>query len=187
MTTNTDGAMPELPENIREGAPYDNARFEELCREHDIWGTAESAMCAVFWRTAIQQAAGAVPEVPPAMERFNASIGDESDPIERLRFFCSIAMNGQDWIDVEPLFDALIASPAPPKQQPVHLGGGEVGGVQRYRLLTTDDHIESSDEFIQDDGVTWRKPVGWEIRAPYSSVFKTARRPIASHGIKDAS
>ncbi len=58
MTINTDGAMPELPENIREGAPYDNARFEELCREHDIWGTAESAMCAVFWRTAIQQAAG---------------------------------------------------------------------------------------------------------------------------------
>lgn len=49
-------------ENIREGAPYDDARFESLCREHGIWGTPESALCAVFWRAAIQQAAGAVPE-----------------------------------------------------------------------------------------------------------------------------
>lgn len=31
----------------------------------------------------------------------------EDDPLERLRLFCSIAMNGQDWLDVEPFFDAL--------------------------------------------------------------------------------
>jgi hypothetical protein len=31
--------------------------------------------------------------------------GDEPDPLERLRFFCSIAMNNQDWLDVEPLFN----------------------------------------------------------------------------------
>ena len=35
--------------------------------------------------------------------------GDEPDPLERLRFFCSIAMNNQDWLDVEPLFDDVIA------------------------------------------------------------------------------
>lgn len=34
---------------------------------------------------------------------------EELDPIERLRFFCSIAMRAQDWLDVEPFFDALIA------------------------------------------------------------------------------
>ena len=34
--------------------------------------------------------------------------GEEKDPIERLRFFCSLAMNGQDWIDSEPFFDDLI-------------------------------------------------------------------------------
>lgn len=32
---------------------------------------------------------------------------NEPDAIERLRFFCSLAMTGQDWIDVEPFFDAI--------------------------------------------------------------------------------
>ena len=41
-----------------------------------------------------------------ALERFYECQGDEeNDPLERLRFFCSLAMNGQDWIDVEPFFD----------------------------------------------------------------------------------
>jgi hypothetical protein len=40
------------------------------------------------------------------------------DPVEALRFFCSLAMSGQDWLDVEPLFDALTAAPQPePSQQ----------------------------------------------------------------------
>ena len=30
-------------------------------------------------------------------------------PLERLRFFCSLAMSGQDWLDVEPFFAALEA------------------------------------------------------------------------------
>lgn len=34
---------------------------------------------------------------------------EEPDPIERLRFFCAQAMRGQDWLDVEPFFDAVIA------------------------------------------------------------------------------
>lgn len=29
---------------------------------------------------------------------------DPGSPIERLRLFCSLAMRGQDWLDVEPLF-----------------------------------------------------------------------------------
>ncbi|MEK7945762.1 hypothetical protein WKR98_13480 [Pigmentiphaga sp. YJ18] len=37
------------PENIRAGDPYDDLAFERLAREHDIWGRAESALCAVFW------------------------------------------------------------------------------------------------------------------------------------------
>lgn len=32
---------------------------------------------------------------------------DATTPLERLRFFCSIAMSGQDWLDAEPFFDAL--------------------------------------------------------------------------------
>src|SRR5690554_5558001 len=49
------------PEDIREGAPYDDPAFEALCREHEIWGTAAAAQCAVFWeagkRVAEQQPA----------------------------------------------------------------------------------------------------------------------------------
>ena len=40
--------------------------------------------------------------------------GEEpDDPVERLRFFCSLAMRGEDWLDVEPFFDAILAVPAP--------------------------------------------------------------------------
>ena len=44
-----------------------------------------------------------------ALERYNEHTADKpiTDPIEALRFFCSLAMNGQDWLDVEQFFDAL--------------------------------------------------------------------------------
>lgn len=38
------------PKNIRTGDPYDDPVFEALAREHDVWGRASSALCAVFWR-----------------------------------------------------------------------------------------------------------------------------------------
>lgn len=41
-----------VPVNIRMGAPYDDPAFESLCREFDIFGTAQAALCAVFWRAA---------------------------------------------------------------------------------------------------------------------------------------
>ena len=43
-----------------------------------------------------------------AREQFYELGGDEEeDPIERLRFFCSCAMEGQDWLDVEEFFDDI--------------------------------------------------------------------------------
>ncbi|TSP11474.1 hypothetical protein [Cupriavidus campinensis] len=53
-----------------------------------------------------------------AKQRYDESrcAEEESSPVERLRFFCSLAMDGQDWIDVEPFFDAL---PAPASKEPV--------------------------------------------------------------------
>lgn len=61
-----------------------------------------------------------VPEGMTAWQYFQESwsIEDGMDPIERLRYFCSLSMNGQDWLDVEPLFDALTAAlpPAPPQE-----------------------------------------------------------------------
>jgi len=52
-------------------------------------------------------------EREPALQQFHRYWLDEdnngNDPVERLRFFCSLAMSDQDWFDVEPFFDALEA------------------------------------------------------------------------------
>ena len=45
-------AAVAVPENVREGAPYDNPAFEKLARELGVWGTAQSAICAQFWLAA---------------------------------------------------------------------------------------------------------------------------------------
>lgn len=52
------------------------------------------------------------PAQPTALERYTEAMKDcEPDThIENLRFFCSLAMRGQDWLDVEPFFDAVIAA-----------------------------------------------------------------------------
>jgi hypothetical protein len=46
-----------------------------------------------------------------AKQRFDELMVEDTTPLERLRFFCSLAMNGQDWLDVEPFFDALRLDP----------------------------------------------------------------------------
>ena len=40
------------------------------------------------------------------IETEEPSLKDET-PLERLRFFCSLSMNGQDWLDVERFFDKV--------------------------------------------------------------------------------
>jgi len=59
---------------------------------------------------AVDSTMKALPSIT-AKARFNRVGGhDETDPIERLRFFCSIAMSRQqDWLDVEPFFNDVIA------------------------------------------------------------------------------
>ena len=43
-----------------------------------------------------------------ALHHFNKCNGwEETDPLERLRFFCSCAMTGQNWLDAEQFFDAI--------------------------------------------------------------------------------
>ena len=45
-----------------------------------------------------------------ALDSFKECGGhEEPNPLERLRFFCSLAMSGQDWLDVEPFFDDVAA------------------------------------------------------------------------------
>jgi len=46
----------------------------------------------------------------PALERFmELGRNEETDPVERLRFFCSLALSGQDWLDVEPFIEDVAA------------------------------------------------------------------------------
>ena len=46
-----------------------------------------------------------------SLERYYEMGGDKGEsPLERLRFFCSLAMNDQDWADVEGFFDDIIAN-----------------------------------------------------------------------------
>jgi hypothetical protein len=66
-----------------------------------------------------------------ALTRFNECGGaDEPDPIERLRFFCSLAMTGEDWLDVEPFFDAIKPPPNDDPASPLnaHVRGGTDAG-----------------------------------------------------------
>lgn len=50
----------------------------------------------------------------PALQRYNefVSADDDLNALERLRAFCSFAMEGQDWLDVEPFFAAVEAERA---------------------------------------------------------------------------
>ena len=43
-------------------------------------------------------------DIEPALSRYKRNMEGENepDPVERLRFFLSLALHGQDWIDVEP-------------------------------------------------------------------------------------
>jgi hypothetical protein len=52
-------------------------------------------------------------QTPTAKERFDELEPLNEEPLERLRFFLSLALKGQDWLDVEP-FLAAIAAPLEP-------------------------------------------------------------------------
>lgn len=79
---------------------------------------------------AIQQATPEpVGESALARYKFLNIEGEESCPVERLRGFLSLALSGQDWLDVEPFLDAL-TRPAPgvPEGWSIHTdahGSGE--------------------------------------------------------------
>ena len=81
---------------------------------YDLWmsipskGTPKFEICQ-FARALL--AAGAS-EGQAAKQQYDACGCDaeEPDPVERLRFFFSLAMkNGQAWLDSEPFFDAVTA------------------------------------------------------------------------------
>jgi hypothetical protein len=72
-------------------------------------------------RAALESFAASRPVAEPSLGKaslaeFNELMGDTKEsPIERLRFFCSLAMSSQDWLDVEPFLDALTPLVAAPQ------------------------------------------------------------------------
>ena len=71
---------------------------------------------------------------------------EESSPIERLRFFCSLAMKGQDWLDVEPFIDALSAPNAADMSDLVKRLRGMAGMISKGRQLVIDLAIDTLNE-----------------------------------------
>ena len=133
MTTNTDGAMPELYQMARDaGLPMSwldkgiSTTWPELERFADS-----------IRRAAIQQAAGAVPQgLADLLQSCRGSIKADLWRYEQMLLVQQVPhLHAVVKSEIDRLralldsIDALAASPAPPKQQPVHLGGGEGGRV----------------------------------------------------------
>jgi hypothetical protein len=105
---------------VRDGGAWiddDDFIFDATVRIGGDFGEGKKLAYAQWIADTLNAAASAhsAPTEPTAMQRYTDSMGSDDSgtpPIERLRFFCSLAMNGQDWIDVETFFDAL-ASPPP--------------------------------------------------------------------------
>ena len=75
-------------EITRLGAPYDNYAFEALCLEMSIWGTAEAALCAVFWRKAEAErnatTAGEIIRLQALLDTANMTIAGQAAELESI-------------------------------------------------------------------------------------------------------
>lgn len=136
MTTNTDVAMPELLKPYAKHAIWNPNPGGGWDQYHDAgdpipdkWDDGAPDLVVDLYtadqvRTAIQQAAGAVPEelVPCPTCDQTGLVTEMGDKYFR-RAHCP-SCHGRGKV-------------APPKQQPVHLGGGEGGGVPQWQPIET--------------------------------------------------
>jgi hypothetical protein len=86
----------------------------------DAWKAmnVEPVARAAIARAAIARAKQQAEPVS-ALTRYNEIVAEDpavdmGGALERLRFFCSLSMPGQDWLDVEPFFDAVEKEQAEP-------------------------------------------------------------------------
>lgn len=95
-------------EQLLDGAQFIQHRGGGIYRTCAEWDAAGVFVPLAKWQALTKHLAGVGVPAKTALVRFNECEGDkEPDPLERLRFFCSLAMNGQDWLDVEQFFDAV--------------------------------------------------------------------------------
>lgn len=80
-------------------------------------------------------------------------------------------MPGQEGADRAAVYRAMLtAAPPAPKD-----------GREKWRLLETGDRIESADELLHDDCVTWGPLVGWEVGMTYNlTTLVPMRRKVAA-------
>jgi len=103
MTTNTE-------QLLREALTVAANRLDRLTLE--LGFETQARHDAIQWA---QEARAALTQpAESALQKFEKlpPLARPKDPIERLLSFCSFAMCEQDWLDVEPFFDALRAQPA---------------------------------------------------------------------------
>lgn len=99
-------------ENIRTGAPFDDPKFEALAREHDVWGRASSALCAVFWRAG---KASQRPDVQPPTDQTEPSGNsgelpeDDSIALDRLADYIADTWPTDKKYDLEEICQRLHA------------------------------------------------------------------------------
>ena len=135
----TNFAQRFLAAYLAEQEPHGYVDAEQFARWNTLRGTEfESAeRCYLpFSRTPYKSdmtdcslpifTAPPLPEPAPqqtAKQRYDKlTEGDApQSPIEALRFFCLLAMNEQDWLDVEPFFDALNPVCAAPYQDAIQI------------------------------------------------------------------
>lgn len=185
MTTNTDGAMPELPDTDanywepteESGLLKSSAGFSRNTGPCPGWHVTKyytADQMREYARAAIQQAAVAVPEyhlIERIAQHWDACIYNTDNG--EMDIGAAIRQNAK----------LFAASLAPPKQQLDHLGGGECGGV---KVPLTDERIEeladASDRWanaMSDCGELEKGRQTWQ--AARDTEF--ARNIEADHGI----
>jgi hypothetical protein len=83
--------------------------LEALENTGDVWWNSKDEAITAL-KAALEQPEQGTEQQHPARQRFDDTGGrEEPDPVERLRFFCSLAMNKQNWLDVEAFFDDVLA------------------------------------------------------------------------------
>ena len=99
----------EVVEKIREAWSSEVYPPAASIEWYDIMDALRAALAAALAEPEQKPEPEQYPEKGPALTVYNeiAATDDPGSPLERLRFFCSLAMRPQDWLDVAPFFDAL--------------------------------------------------------------------------------
>lgn len=100
---------------------------------------------------------------------------DEVDPVERLRAFCSLAMKGQDWLDVEPFFNAIIDRAAAPQS------GGKpfaYAPLPEYVQMIDGDKPRSTMTVCRVEGGAYQIPLYARASAPQAALTVEQREAL---------